>query len=106
MRLSRLAYVESERRQGALQAPRAVPINSQIIERFYQKRAIRRIAESFERENLILDHLTEHGIMDPALLYESPFIDKSPRGPEGLFSSEQVEQLVGVLRTINERAAA
>lgn len=40
------------------------------------------------------------------MLYESPFIDNSPRGPEGLFSSEQVDQLVGVLRTIRERAAA
>jgi type I restriction enzyme R subunit len=63
-------------------------------------------ANQIEFVNLIVDYLTEHGVMDPALLYESPFIDRSPRGPEGLFSSEQVEQLVGVLRTIHDRAAA
>jgi len=53
-----------------------------------------------------VDYLTEHGVMDPAMLYESPFIDKSPHGPEGLFTSEQVDQLVAVLRTVHERAAA
>jgi type I restriction enzyme R subunit len=63
-------------------------------------------ANQVEFVNLIVDYLTENGVMDPHLLYESPFTDVSPRGPEGLFSSEQVEQLVGVLTEIRERAAA
>jgi type I restriction enzyme, R subunit len=63
-------------------------------------------ANQIEFVNLIVDHLTEHGLMDPALLYESPFIDKSPHGPEALFSSEQVDGLVAVLRDIHQRAAA
>jgi type I restriction enzyme R subunit len=53
-----------------------------------------------------VDYLTENGLMEPAKLYESPFIDNSPRGPEGLFSLEQVDQLVAVLRVVRERAAA
>ena len=44
--------------------------------------------------------------MDPKRLWESPFTDKSPRGPEGVFSSVQVDQLVAVLTEIRERAAA
>jgi len=56
--------------------------------------------------NLIIDYLTEHGVMEPKMLYESPFTDVSPRGPEGMFSSAQVDQLVAVLRDIRERAAA
>jgi type I restriction enzyme R subunit len=63
-------------------------------------------ANQIEFVNMILDHLTEHGAKDPALLYESPLTDHSPHGPEGPFSSEQVSQLVGALRAIKDRAAA
>jgi type I restriction enzyme R subunit len=63
-------------------------------------------ANQVEFVNMIVDYLTEHGVMEPARLYESPFTDKSPRGPEGVFSSEQVDTLVAVLSKIRERAAA
>ena len=63
-------------------------------------------ANQIEFVNLIVDHLTEHGVMDPALLYESPFTDIGPRGPEDVFSSEQVDGLVGVLAEIRQRASA
>ncbi len=63
-------------------------------------------ANQVEFVNLIVDHLTEHGVMEPGLLYKSPFIDFSATGPEGVFSSAQVDQLVAVLTDIRERAAA
>jgi type I restriction enzyme R subunit len=63
-------------------------------------------ANQVEFVNMIVDYLTEHGVMDAARLYESPFTDVSPRGPEGVFSSTQVDQLVAVLVDIRERAAA
>ena len=63
-------------------------------------------ANQVEFVNLIVDYLTENGVMDPKRLYESPFTDVNPRGPEGVFSSVQVDQLVAVLTEIRERAAA
>ena len=33
----------------------------------------------------ILDELTSRGVIDPARLYEPPFSDLAPSGPEGLF---------------------
>lgn len=63
-------------------------------------------ANQVEFVNMIVDFLTENGVMDPKMLYESPFTDKNPRGPEGVFSSLQVDQLVAVLTDIRQRAAA
>jgi type I restriction enzyme, R subunit len=63
-------------------------------------------ADQHEFVNMIVNYLTENGVMDPKRLYESPFTDVNPRGPEGLFSSVQVDQLVAVLAEIRERAAA
>ena len=62
-------------------------------------------ANQIEFLNLIVNHLTEHGIMGAALLYESPFIDLSPQGPDGLFTSPQVDELVQVLEEVYAHAA-
>jgi hypothetical protein len=40
-------------------------------------------ANQIEFVNLIVDHLTEHGVVEAARLYESPFTDLTPHGPEG-----------------------
>jgi type I restriction enzyme R subunit len=63
-------------------------------------------ANQIEFVNLIVDHLTEHGVMPAALLYESPFTDISPSGPEGLFTTDQVEELVGILDRVRASAVA
>jgi type I restriction enzyme R subunit len=56
--------------------------------------------------NLIVDHLTEYGVMGAALLYESPFTDVTPRGPDGIFTSSQIDELLGVLDDVRTTAIA
>ena len=63
-------------------------------------------ANQIEFVNLIVDHLTEHGVMKPELLYESPFTDLNPQGPEGVFRSVEIDELVAVLGGVRQRAIA
>lgn len=63
-------------------------------------------ANQIEFVNLIVDHLTEHGVMDAALLYESPFTDLMPRGPDGLFNSTQVDELLAAIEQVRRTAIA
>jgi type I restriction enzyme R subunit len=56
--------------------------------------------------NLIVNHLTEHGVMEAARLYESPFTDLTPRGPEGLFSTSTVDELIAALDDLRRTALA
>jgi type I restriction enzyme R subunit len=63
-------------------------------------------ANQIEFVGVIVDHLTEHGLMPTSRLYESPFIDISPTGPEGLFTSIQIEQLRRLLDEIRDTAVA
>ncbi len=63
-------------------------------------------ASQIEFVNLIVNHLTEHGVMEAARLYESPFTDLTPHGPDGLFSSTQVEALLAVIAAVRATAVA
>jgi type I restriction enzyme R subunit len=44
--------------------------------------------------------------MDPARLYDPPFSDLAPTGPEDLFSEQEVDQICHLLDLIQTRAAA
>jgi type I restriction enzyme R subunit len=56
--------------------------------------------------NLIVNHLTEHGVMEAARLYESPFTDLTLQGPEGLFSTSTVDELIAALDDLRRTALA
>lgn len=55
---------------------------------------------------MIVDYLTAQGAMDVAILYKSPFTDITPQGPDGLFTSTQVDELFSILEEVSTRAAA
>lgn len=58
-------------------------------------------ANQIEFLKLIVDHLVEHGMVEPDRLYESPFTDISPLGPNGLFDPKQLNELIAALEEAN-----
>ena len=64
------------------------------------------VANQIEFVSLIVDHLTEHGVMDARRLYESPFTDLAPHGPDGLFSQSSMDELLSVLDDVRRAATA
>jgi type I restriction enzyme R subunit len=54
--------------------------------------------------NEIIDELTSRGVMDPARLYDPPFSDLAPMGPEGLFTEAEVDNICHLLDLIKSRA--
>ena len=63
-------------------------------------------ASQLEFIDLIVQYLTENGVMDAERMYESPFTDISQQGPEALFLPARVTEMVRVLDEIRLRAAA
>ncbi|MGW9309294.1 type I restriction-modification enzyme R subunit C-terminal domain-containing protein [Saccharomonospora azurea] len=61
-------------------------------------------SKQIEFLRLIVDHLTQNGVMEPSVLYDPPFTDYAPSGPEVLFPSERLNQLHIRLAEINARA--
>ncbi len=54
--------------------------------------------------NLVVEHLTQNGAMDTGRLYESPFTDLAPRGPESIFPASDVDELVAVVDAVRASA--
>jgi type I restriction enzyme R subunit len=63
-------------------------------------------AAQIEFINMVIEHLTDQGVMEPAVLYEPPFTDIAPTGPDQVFDAEKVTRLVTTIRAINDSAAA
>jgi type I restriction enzyme R subunit len=63
-------------------------------------------ANQLEFISLVVDFLTEHGIMEAARLYESPFTDIAPQGPDALFQSAELDELIHILDAVRATASA
>ncbi|MGH3925228.1 MAG: type I restriction-modification enzyme R subunit C-terminal domain-containing protein, partial [Pseudonocardiaceae bacterium] len=63
-------------------------------------------ANQIEFINMIIEYLTQHGTMTTAQLYEPPFTDIAPRGPDILFTSERLADLIVILDDVKARASA
>jgi type I restriction enzyme, R subunit len=63
-------------------------------------------AEQIEFIDMIIKHLTEQGLIDPKLLYDSPFTDVAPQGPEQVFDLQRTNRLFKVIEKINRSAVA
>ncbi|MEU1361813.1 DEAD/DEAH box helicase family protein [Micromonospora zamorensis] len=55
--------------------------------------------------NLIITHLTQNGVMEPERLYESPFSDIAPHGPDSIFPFADVDRLITILNSVRDTAA-
>lgn len=47
-----------------------------------------------------------HGVIDASLLYESPFTNLTPQGPDAMFSFVQIDELMAVLEQVRATAIA
>lgn len=54
--------------------------------------------------NLIINELVGTGVVEPARLYESPYIDHAPTGPEDVFDEADVDNIVVILNTVRANA--
>jgi type I restriction enzyme, R subunit len=63
-------------------------------------------ANQIEFIDMMIEHLTEGGVMEVARLYESPFTNISDGGPEAVFGEKGTDELNRVLDEIRLRAAA
>jgi type I restriction enzyme R subunit len=63
-------------------------------------------ANQHEFLDLLIEHLTAKGIMDPGLLYESPFTDFDRYGVAGVFETADVDRLIEILTEVEKRSAA
>lgn len=61
-------------------------------------------AQQLDFLQVLTNHLVENGTVPPAALFDAPYNELAPAGPDVLFGEEGVVKLFGVLRTIEGNA--
>ena len=56
--------------------------------------------------NLIVDELTQNGLMEPERLFQSPYTDINAQGPLGLFTPLRLGEILTTLQSFKDRVAA
>ncbi|CAN5214524.1 hypothetical protein BH24ACT12_BH24ACT12_28690 [soil metagenome] len=54
--------------------------------------------------SLIVEELTANGVMDPGRLFESPYTDHAPTGPDFFFPDADVDVIVQILHDVKAHA--
>ena len=54
--------------------------------------------------SMIVDELTANGVMEPTRLFESPYTDHAPTGPDVVFPPEDVDAIVQILHSVRDHA--
>ena len=54
---------------------------------------------------LVIEYLTRNGRMTGGQLYDAPFTDAAPQGPEQLFAGSDVDRMIGIIDGISETGA-
>jgi len=63
-------------------------------------------ADQTEFINMLIDFLTDSGIVEPKLFYESPFTDLNDLGISGIFTKDQASEIIGIVSRLNQVEAA
>ncbi|WP_280498744.1 type I restriction-modification enzyme R subunit C-terminal domain-containing protein [Nocardia cyriacigeorgica] len=53
---------------------------------------------------LLIDYITKNGVIDVGALYEPPFKSVAPAGPEDIFTEDEVDRIVAVVKHIRTTA--
>tara|TARA_R110002074_G_scaffold402086_1_gene603579 strand:- start:4329 stop:7727 length:3399 start_codon:yes stop_codon:yes gene_type:complete len=56
--------------------------------------------------DMIIDHLTDTGIVEPSIFYESPFSDIDDLGIAGVFKNDLAAEIIQIIRRVNDAAVA
>lgn len=54
--------------------------------------------------SMIVDELTANGVMEPKRLFESPYTDHAPTGPDDVFDDADVDRIVNILNEVRAHA--
>lgn len=95
-----LAVVEAKRtRRDSREGRQQAKLYADCLERQFGQRPLIFYTNGYEHWYWDDAHyLTQHGAMDAALLYESPFTDFNPLGVEGVFDEKATADLIGILK--------
>lgn len=61
-------------------------------------------ADQHEFVELVVNDLTENGVVPAARFYDPPYTELAPTGPEGLFAEPDVEDLLATLDAVRRNA--
>jgi len=56
--------------------------------------------------DMIIDHLTDSGIVEPRTFYESPFSDLDDLGIAGVFKKDHAAEIIRIVKSVNDAAVA